>query len=187
MIRFATSLLVVAVLTLPAVATAQGATHHRAHKASHHHRHVILLSAMESAEAAARAYWRAPLPCPTGVHVTYPATLPTPNEVNAGPDQAALRAGTMEVQAWAAYGDPLCTVHLPAVDWDQQVLEERGSGIDANYYHLFCDVWVHEIGHFLGHLDEGQTNPASIQYPTIEEGAPNYNSVPECLQGGDDE
>lgn len=172
-----------AVVALVFVAPAQGATHHRvAHKASHHNRHVIPPSAMESAEVAARAYWHTTLPCPTGVHVTYPATLPTPNEVNAGPDQAALRAGTMEVQAWAAYRDPTCTVHMPEVDWDQQVLEEHESGIDANYYHLFCDVWVHELGHFLGHLDEGQTNPASIQYPTIEEGSPNYDSVPECLQ-----
>lgn len=52
--------------------------------------------------------------------------------------------------------------------------------IDYNF-HEFCDDITHELGHYLGHHDIEQTNPSSINYPIVEFGSPNYNSVPQCI------
>ena len=56
----------------------------------------------------------------------------------------------------------------------------RGRRIDDGEFHWLCDTMTHELGHLFGHADEGQSNPRSIQYPLLEPGSPNFDSVAEC-------
>ena len=122
---------------------------------------------VQRAVQIADAYW--------GYSETTPvvyASQPT-GPVNAGPDAAAIAAGEAFIQAWASTSDPTHTIYLNNVIWTP---EEEVARFQA-----FCDVITHEVGHFLGHIDAGQTDPTSINYPTIGEKSPNYNAVPGCI------
>jgi hypothetical protein len=124
------------------------------------------------AESVAFSYWGQEA-CGGHDPIVYTAAVPSvPLEANAGPANAAVEDGEQVIQAWAAYGDPTCTIHLNPAIWDE--------GMEYASFQYFCDVITHEIGHFFGHLDEGQTNEASIQYPTIDPASPNFDSVPGC-------
>jgi len=52
--------------------------------------------------------------------------------------------------------------------------------VDDESFQWFCDAMTHEVGHLFGQLDGGQTNPALITYPFLDEASPNFNAVPEC-------
>jgi len=66
-----------------------------------------------------------------------------------------------------------CTITINASLWG-------GWHADDEAFQWFCDAMTHEVGHLFGHLDSGQTNPASITYPFLDETSPNFSSVPEC-------
>jgi hypothetical protein len=136
------------------------------------------------AEQDAENYWDTSLPCPHGIHVVYESR--PPDKVSAGPLQHALEVGEVVVAAWASYEDPTCTVHLSTLIFHESVLEDGQSKIIPTYFLYVCDVMTHELGHFLGYEDVGQTNPSSIQYPLIEENvSPNFRVVPECVASVD--
>jgi hypothetical protein len=66
-----------------------------------------------------------------------------------------------------------CTITINASLW-------RSWHLDDENFQWFCDAMTHEVGHLFGHLDSGQTNPASITYPFLDSTSPNFNSVPQC-------
>jgi hypothetical protein len=122
----------------------------------------------------ATQFWGRALPCPAGVNFSFEASAPS--VVIAGPGQAGLGSGALAVSAWTTAVDPTCTVHLNRAFWSPGSL--RGE------FHLFCDTVTHEVGHWLGHEDGGQSDPASITYPTLDESSPNYDAVPGCVHHG---
>ena len=77
-----------------------------------------------------------------------------------------------------------CTITINASLWPSWHQDDEN-------FQWFCDAMTHEVGHLFGHLDSGQTNPASITYPFLDRTSPNFNSVPECrgvtLQYGSEE
>ncbi len=77
-----------------------------------------------------------------------------------------------------------CTITINASLWPNWHLDDEN-------FQWFCDAMTHEVGHLFGHLDSGQSNPASITYPFLDGTSPNFNSVPECrgvtLQYGSEE
>ncbi len=119
-------------------------------------------------------FWGRPLPCRAGVHFAFEAAMPA--SIEAGPAQAGLRSGAVALSAWASPLDPTCTIHLNSLLWSPRSL--RGE------FHLFCDTVTHELGHWLGYEDDGQTDPASITYPAVYEYSPNYDAVPGCVHHG---
>jgi hypothetical protein len=66
-----------------------------------------------------------------------------------------------------------CTITINASLWGSWRQDDES-------FQWFCDAMTHEVGHLFGHLDSGQTNPASITYPFLDGTSPNFNSVPEC-------
>jgi hypothetical protein len=66
-----------------------------------------------------------------------------------------------------------CTITINASVW-------TSWHEDDEYFQWFCDSMTHEVGHLFGHLDAGETNPASITYPFLDGTSPNFNSVPQC-------
>jgi len=77
-----------------------------------------------------------------------------------------------------------CTITINAALWPSWHRDDE-------FFQWFCDAMTHEVGHLFGHLDSGQSNPASITYPFLDGTSPNFNSVPECrdvtLQYGSEE
>jgi hypothetical protein len=77
-----------------------------------------------------------------------------------------------------------CTITINASLWPSWHRDDES-------FQWFCDAMTHEVGHLFGHLDSGQTNPASITYPFLDGASANFNSVPECrnvaLQYGSEE
>ncbi len=77
-----------------------------------------------------------------------------------------------------------CTITINASLWPNWQQDDES-------FQWFCDAMTHEVGHLFGHLDSGQTNPASITYPFLDGTSPNFDSVPECrgvsLQYGSEE
>jgi hypothetical protein len=115
-------------------------------------------------------YWRVK-PCGGRITVTSSETQPVDPE--GGVAQASLENGSGIAQAWT--DDATCTIILNANEWPSWK-------VDRLNFHWFCDMMTHELGHLppLNHGDDGQTNPKSIEYPHLEPGTPNFNSVPEC-------
>ena len=136
------------------------------------------------ARRLAERYWRA-TPCGGRVRVTSSATLPT--KVADLAINERLSDGKALLFAWTTFDTPDgpnqihaspsvytdCTITLNATLWRSWQID------DANFQWL-CDVITHELGHLFGQADEGQTDPASINYPFLEPGSPNYGAVPEC-------
>ena len=56
-------------------------------------------------------------------------------------------------------------------DHDQR-LAVAGLASGRRIFQWFCDAMTHEVGHLFGHLDSGQTNPASITYPFLSSSSP---------------
>ena len=131
---------------------------------------VTTANPIEKAVAIADAYWGGSY-CGGNYPIAYATNPSVP--VNAGPANQEVAEGKLVIQAWARFGDPTCTINLNSSIWTPVS--------EVTRFQDFCDVITHEIGHFFGHGDEGQTDPTSIQYPTIEETSPNYNSVPGCI------
>jgi hypothetical protein len=132
---------------------------------------VVTADPVQKAISIADAYWGGAA-CGGNYHVVYTSSAPI---VDGGPANAALAAGTARIQAWAQFGDPTCTIHLMSFYWT--------PATETSQFQLFCDVVTHEIGHFLGHLDAGQADPKSINYPIVDESSPNYGAVPGCVTG----
>jgi hypothetical protein len=152
--------------------------------ASSNHIHHPTTNPVALALRLGERYWGS-VPCHGNLHVTSSEQLPP--EVSDPVINAELREGTTLLFAWTSFDTPAgpnrielspsvyidCVVTLNAALW-------RGWRIDDGEWHWLCDVMTHELGHLFGHDDEGQTNPKSIEYPLVEPGSPNYNSVPEC-------
>jgi len=129
-------------------------------------------SPVSRAIAIADVYWGAS-PCNGADPIIYEPE-PASSEVDAGAAQAALASGQGRVAMWAKVDDPTCTIHINNSFWTPEV--------EPYDFQLLCDEITHEIGHFLGYADEGQTDTASITYPIIEAGSANYDAVPGCVE-----
>lgn len=120
---------------------------------------------------AATSYWGGAPPCgtPTVVEEEEPAGLIKEN----GGFTPLLERGEAVTLAWTSSNES-CVIHLNPKSywWDWKNEDEM--------FHLFCDTMTHEMGHLFGHGDDGQTNPASIQYPLLDPVSPNFDSVPQC-------
>jgi hypothetical protein len=75
------------------------------------------------------------------------------------------------VEMWTEVVD--CTITINASVWPSW-------HEDDEFFQWFCDSMTHEVGHLFGHLDAGQADPSSIEYPFLNGTSPNFNSVPEC-------
>jgi hypothetical protein len=117
------------------------------------------------AEATATSYWGQQLHCPTGVRVQYSSTAGV-SFADASSDAGVL--------AWSIVDDPLCVIHLNEEVWARR----NPATTEAINYRWFCDVVVHEEGHFAGIPDGG--SPSSIMNAIVEEGSPNFDAVPQC-------
>jgi hypothetical protein len=137
-----------------------------------HHRQTTNPVAL--AVALGESYWGA-VPCNGVLRVAASANLPSESEAGPVPPGVFVLAWTTfaarDVTAPSTYTD--CQIFLNATIWPNWQTE------DSNFQQ-FCDVMTHELGHLFGHLDDGQVDPTSIEYPMVGPGTPNYNSVPEC-------
>lgn len=168
-----TKVALLVVLTMTVMAQAAGAASRRhAHQQRNRMTNPVIL-----AVGLAERYWHA-TPC-AGKIAVMSGVEPPANSFAAGPSTGGLRSGALIAGMWATWvttatGEyTACTVTVNRAEW-------ATWSLDDSAFRWFCDEMTHEIGHFLGHEDEGQTNRASIEYPLVEPGSPNYNSVPEC-------
>jgi hypothetical protein len=126
--------------------------------------------------ARGERYWGT-VPC--GGRILIASSRIAPRELEAGVADAALASGEATALMWASWERTAsgefraCAITLSAWSWPSWLWDDR-------HFQWFCDGITHELGHLLGHGDDGQTDPASIQYPYIAPGVPNYDSVPEC-------
>ena len=115
----------------------------------------------------AEQYWHGAPACGTPRIVTSAHQLPNSNyETVTSPEPA-----NSVVEMWTEVQK--CTITINASLWESWHQEDES-------FQWFCDAMTHEVGHLFGHLDSGQTNPASITYPFLSSTSPNFNSVPEC-------
>jgi hypothetical protein len=115
----------------------------------------------------AERYWHGVPACGTPVIVTSPQQLPNSvYEKTSGPEPK-----NSVVEMWTEVQK--CTITINASLWGSWHQDDES-------FQWFCDAMTHEVGHLFGHLDGGQTNPASITYPFLSESSANFNSVPEC-------
>ena len=123
---------------------------------------------VRTAYELAVSYWHGAPPCGTP---SITEKVP-PSDLEGGVADADIADGDDVVPAWA---DPAaCAIYLnPESVWGNAELR-------VTMFHWLCDDMVHEVGHLFGHEDDEQVDPTSIEYPVIQEGSPNFNSVPEC-------
>lgn len=126
----------------------------------------------------AERYWHGVPPCGAPTILTSAHQLPNSNyETVTSPEPK-----DSVVEMWTEV--QRCTITINASLWPSWHLDDEN-------FQWFCDAMTHEVGHLFGHLDSGQTNPASITYPFLDGTSPNFNSVPECqgvtLQYGSEE
>jgi len=110
----------------------------------------------------AERYWRVK---PCGGNITVEASTTQPALVEGQHFGVALM--------WAHAGS--CAFTIDTYYWPSWEYDDI-------YFQWFCDGITHELGHLapLDHSDVGQTDPASIEYPLLDPGSPNFDSVPEC-------
>lgn len=113
------------------------------------------------AEQTATAYWRS-TPCDGEIAVQWRSTTPPP----------AL-PGT-EVEAWVTFETPLgptnfaaspstytdCTVYISLASWPTY-----DSIVET--YPEFCQMMIHEYGHFEGYADSTSYPPSDLRYPLL--------------------
>jgi hypothetical protein len=126
----------------------------------------------------AEAYWHGTPACGTPLVLTSANQLAnSAYEPTTGPEPAR-----SVVEMWTEL--QTCTITINASQWGSWHEDDES-------FQWFCDAMTHEVGHLFGHLDGGQTNPASITYPFLDGRSPNFNAVPECrdvtLRYGPDE
>lgn len=156
MARFLLPLILATTLLLPASAGA----HSRASRAPTTNPVALSLKLAER-------YWHGAPACGTPTIVTSAHQLPDSSYetvTSAEPANSVVEMWT-EVQK--------CTITINVSLWGSWHQDDES-------FQWFCDAMTHEVGHLFGHLDSGQTNPASITYPYLDGASPNFNSVPEC-------
>jgi hypothetical protein len=115
----------------------------------------------------AEQYWHGVPACGTPTIVTRAHQLPNSNyEAVTSPEPV-----NSVVEMWTEVQK--CTITINASLWSSWHQDDES-------FQWFCDAMTHEVGHLFGHLDSGQTNPASITYPFLSSTSPNFSSVPEC-------
>jgi hypothetical protein len=161
MARLLIPLILAATLLLPASAGARG------DRSQHPHASSATTDPVALAVRLAEQYWHGVPACGAPTIVTSPDQLPDSDyETVTSPEPA-----DSVVEMWTEVQD--CTITINASLWP-------GWRQDDESFQWFCDAMTHEVGHLFGHLDAGQTNPASIVYPFLDAASPNFNSVPEC-------
>jgi hypothetical protein len=115
----------------------------------------------------AEQYWHGVPACGTPTIVTSAHQLPNAEyETVTSPEPA-----DSVVEMWTEVQN--CTITINASLWPNWHEDDES-------FQWFCDAMTHEVGHLFGHLDSGQTDPASITYPFLDGTSPNFNSVPQC-------
>lgn len=118
-------------------------------------------SSIELAEQTAEGFW-GNVPCGSQIAVQWQTTTPTP----------AL-AGT-EVEAWVTFETPLGNTNFQAlpdtytdcqVNISSSVWPTYASTVEA--YPQFCQMMIHEFGHFEGYADSTSYAQSDIRYPLL--------------------
>jgi hypothetical protein len=159
--RLLISLVFATVLFLPVSADARVARSRHAHVSS------ATTDPVALAVHLAEQYWHGVPVCGAPKIVTSPGQLPnSAYETVTSPEPA-----DSVVEMWTEVQD--CTITINASLWPSWRQDDES-------FQWFCDAMTHEVGHLFGHLDAGQTNPASIAYPFLDAASPNFDAVPEC-------
>jgi hypothetical protein len=116
----------------------------------------------------AERYWHA---APCGGHIAVNHGEP-PSGSESGVAGPLVASGVAVVTAWTTGLEP-CTITLNDELWPNSIVEDE-------HFKWFCLVITHELGHFLGHKDNEQHDPRSIEYPLLSPESANWNSVPGC-------
>jgi hypothetical protein len=126
----------------------------------------------------AERYWHGEPACGTPTIRTSAAQLPS----SAYESTTSPEPNGSVVEMWTEVQS--CTITINTSVWPSWRQDDE-------FFQWFCDAMTHEVGHLFGHLDGGQTNPATITYPFLSSTSPNFDSVPQCqavtLQYGSDE
>ena len=125
----------------------------------------------------AEHYWHT-TPCSRQITMMVSAEEPEYATLNTGAAGAGLANGTAVIDAWATWTVGPMPYTDCIITFNEGLFGNWKT--DDEYFQWFCDVMTHEVGHFLGHQDDGQTDPKSIAYPTLGPGAANFNSVSGC-------
>jgi hypothetical protein len=185
MARLLLPVILATTLLLPATAGAHGDRSHHSHVPSATRRQAgagVPASSTTNPVALslklAERYWHHVPACGTPTIVTSAHQLPNSEyETVTSPEPK-----DSVVEMWTEVQK--CTITINASLWPSWHQDDES-------FQWFCDAMTHEVGHLFGHLDSGQTNPASITYPFLDGASPNFNSVPECqgitLQYGSEE
>jgi hypothetical protein len=124
----------------------------------------------------AEAFWHA---SPCGGRVGFASSPTVPAQLEVEPANYASSATSPMWSSWQTADGPQ-SYTAPAYD----CLTTVNAKVWPNWHAMavdfqaFCDEVTHEVGHFLGHPDAEQSEPASIEYPFL--GLANFNAVPEC-------